>query len=1205
MSFVDEDNGSAEMEENPDPEEDSGLPQRYQLDGEASEEENAEEDLGMVQVTASNDSQNIPNNEDGNVGGLSENAVNIESSTVNTVDWNTENIVVSDLGGSREGNAEQENNVASNLGGSKEGITDQENSIMLDSGDSKEETLEQENSVVSNSGGSKEGIPEQENSVVLDSGDSKEETLEQENSVMLDSGDSKEETLEQENSVVSNSGGSKEGIPEQENSVVSNSGGSKEGIPEQENSVMLDSGDSKERSPEQENSVVSDSGGSKERIPEQENSVVSDSEGSNVENPEQNYITVAQTDANEHFLKECENTLIADCDSDLRCKMRKAVETKLFHDPVPSQNQSNALQTENEISKSQESDSESDLKDISTESFVNNPENTFTDNDGAQLSETMDTLSKGVDRNVSPKDRLDFCTGQGALVEIPQQNSSSINPDELFQVVEADLSAANTESIPCAMNSVMDRHENVASDTQNLECSEQSITDKVIPNSTLTETDEFVADEKTSLVLPDNSLGFPEVTAESIHNTAQEFVLEESVVTRDGCVGLSSPVKAWVSANIEHTSVGEHQNLSVLTHTEHSQTARSQNLQANSNSSLGESCLHNKPTDIILQHNITSGDCPNYTHLTQTESQHSQQNGHLQSDPPSPYDKGNSHTHIFDHSSLDYSSDSSNSSQGVLSYNAAFHLEDFKSSQRHVFESSSEGSSPASSQKASPAKAGLCALTTKFSQGRKEQTSNIQSGLDDELLLDFDAEFQHYISKIGSSQKTSPGKASHLSDSRISGNYRNGLQSAFDVNQIQMYNKELLEQLQIRDKEIAKLTSKLSSLGEIKAEVRSLGEDYQLSPSHQADDLYIPQIKDTSAKRAITTLQHELKSRVEQVTKLYEECRKEKDMIVVRFAESEAKHIDARRIVEKSEAKVKEAMKERDLMMNALKAAKADKQKALTNFEMKCIEVSNVLKEVEKLKEAVNSSDHRVKWFQNKLKEELESHKETKSNLEKITAKLKEAREETELIRKECQAIVKRYQESDEFKSNSLDKELKLKETELKTQIQELSDTEEVHQMLKRELDSLKAQHKDVIEENKIYKDKVTCLEEERRQNHQMIENYQEIMQRQKTNIAELNIKIASLSVLDEEYQRSQDIIQALQKDIAELQMTNQDLQKDMESCSERESKMLTLQSELSHTSALLRSENTSLSNKILSLTSEVEKHKMEIQTLEASVRNL
>ena len=38
------------------------------------------------------------------------------------------------------------------------------------------------------------------------------------------------------------------------------------------------------------------------------------------------------------------------------------------------------------------------------------------------------------------------------------------------------------------------------------------------------------------------------------------------------------------------------------------------------------------------------------------------------------------------------------------------------------------------------------------------------------------------------------------------------------------------------------------------------------------------------------------------------------------------------------------------------------------------------------------------------------SMQETKVNLEKMTVKLKEAKEETEMIRRDCQAIVKTYQ---------------------------------------------------------------------------------------------------------------------------------------------------------------------------------------------------
>ena len=58
-------------------------------------------------------------------------------------------------------------------------------------------------------------------------------------------------------------------------------------------------------------------------------------------------------------------------------------------------------------------------------------------------------------------------------------------------------------------------------------------------------------------------------------------------------------------------------------------------------------------------------------------------------------------------------------------------------------------------------------------------------------------------------------------------------------------------------------------------------------------------------------------------------------------------------------------------------------------------------------------------------------------------------------------------------------------------------------------------------------------------------------------------------------------MIQSLDKDISDLKVTNRDLQKDMDSCRERESKMLTLQSELSRANAMLRSENTNLTNKV------------------------
>ena len=62
---------------------------------------------------------------------------------------------------------------------------------------------------------------------------------------------------------------------------------------------------------------------------------------------------------------------------------------------------------------------------------------------------------------------------------------------------------------------------------------------------------------------------------------------------------------------------------------------------------------------------------------------------------------------------------------------------------------------------------------------------------------------------------------------------------------------------------------------------------------------------------------------------------------------------------------------------------------------------------------------------------------------------------------------------------------------------------------------------------------------------------------------------------------RAQEMIKSLDSELSELKLTSRDLQRDMDTFQERESKMLTLQSELSQSNAMLRSENTSFSNKV------------------------
>ncbi|KAK7109039.1 coiled-coil domain-containing protein 186-like isoform X2 [Littorina saxatilis] len=443
---------------------------------------------------------------------------------------------------------------------------------------------------------------------------------------------------------------------------------------------------------------------------------------------------------------------------------------------------------------------------------------------------------------------------------------------------------------------------------------------------------------------------------------------------------------------------------------------------------------------------------------------------------------------------------------------------------------------------------------------------------------------------------------------------------------------QLQETVLQREREINRLKDEKNRQRQVSQEVITerdrLKAQLAAVQDRNPDDLYIPQIKeleytitkqqaeirqlkekltshDSAAKRAINTLQSELKARMDQITKAYEETCREKDQMVVMFAQAETKNIEAKCAADKLESRVRDLLKEKEFNNNKTRAAVVEKQKAVLELQAKTGEVGALKKEMEKVKEEMQSMEYRVKWFQNKLKTELESHKETKTNLDKTTAKLKEAREETEMIRRDCQAIVKTYQESEEVRSNSLDKELKIKQTELMMKVKEKSETEEIHLRTKRELESLKSQHKDAVEELKTLKDKVQCLEEERLQAEQVQNKYQTIIQNQKSDNAGLSKQVTDHQTLKEDFSRAQEMIKTLDHEMSELKLNNRDLQKDIEGCQARESKMLTLQSELSRTNALLRSENTNLNNKVATLSGETQKMKMDIQDLETRCRNL
>ncbi|XP_052228725.1 coiled-coil domain-containing protein 186-like isoform X2 [Dreissena polymorpha] len=444
--------------------------------------------------------------------------------------------------------------------------------------------------------------------------------------------------------------------------------------------------------------------------------------------------------------------------------------------------------------------------------------------------------------------------------------------------------------------------------------------------------------------------------------------------------------------------------------------------------------------------------------------------------------------------------------------------------------------------------------------------------------------------------------------------------------------KQAKQLLMDRECEISRLKSDMvdnkSRWDTLTLERDSQRKELEHLKRHNADDLYLPQIKeleytiasqqselksmketlsshDQSAKRAISTLQMEMKARVDQVTQQLEEANREKDSMVVKFAQAEHKNLECVKRADRAESKLRDMDRERTQFLEKMRIVKEQKSKLATELEAKNAELSKLKDEMDKQRELVASADNRVKWAQNKLKAELESHKETKTQLDKMAAKVKEAKEETQQIRRDCQAIIKQYQESEEVKSNSLDKELKQKESELLENQVQKTNFELAHVKTQRELEQMRGELKDTQKSLTSLKERFSTVDGEKQQATSTVSQYGEIIQKQKKEIQELRDRVESLVHYKTDFARAQEMIKSLDSEISELKISNKELVSDMDACRRRESDRLELTAKLSRKNAELQSENSTLSNKVMNLTGELQVLKMDSQDVDTRLKEL
>ncbi|XP_021938750.1 coiled-coil domain-containing protein 186-like isoform X2 [Zootermopsis nevadensis] len=361
----------------------------------------------------------------------------------------------------------------------------------------------------------------------------------------------------------------------------------------------------------------------------------------------------------------------------------------------------------------------------------------------------------------------------------------------------------------------------------------------------------------------------------------------------------------------------------------------------------------------------------------------------------------------------------------------------------------------------------------------------------------------------------------------------------------------------------------------------------------------------TQQAEAFSQMKQDMENRLEKVTKQYEASNKDKEAMVMRYAVSEKEVIYQKGERELLEKKLREVTREKDMLLGKLKGASAEKARICQMLDVKNHELSVAQKTNEKLKEDLSSRDIKIKWAQNKLKTEMDAHKEVQAKQDKLVQKLQEKQEELDQVRRDCQAMMQAYQESQENRAHTLDQQLKEQQAKLILERHEREDKEEMHRQLQHEVDNLKRKHQLIIDENNLLSIKVQNLEKERLEYEQNLSKLKRSSVQQRQDVVDLQARLSEMESLKIQFQHEQEKLVASQGEVEHLRLSNAELQQDMAVCREREAELLDFTQKLTEKNVRLQSEFSATEAKAQQLECEQGPLQRQIVELENRVSSL
>ncbi|XP_042220559.1 coiled-coil domain-containing protein 186-like, partial [Homarus americanus] len=340
---------------------------------------------------------------------------------------------------------------------------------------------------------------------------------------------------------------------------------------------------------------------------------------------------------------------------------------------------------------------------------------------------------------------------------------------------------------------------------------------------------------------------------------------------------------------------------------------------------------------------------------------------------------------------------------------------------------------------------------------------------------------------------------------------------------------------------------------------------------HQAEESYMSEN---------VKIRSDLTTRLERMTREYEAANKDKESMVVKYATSEREVIVAKKQKEAVEKKMKEMEREREQLIAKTKMLISERARICQTLDTKIQKNNWYQREVERLKEEVNSRDIKIKWAQNKLKTELDARQEAQGKLDRALVKIMKHEDELKAIKEEAESIVRSTRDSENSRANVLDMQLKEEKARLIMERQASESRGSAYNKVSTELEALKLKHTALVEETNSLRTRVTTYEAEREETEKLFSSLRTEVTSSRQEAADLNLQLSNTAHLQQQLSREREQLAAANQDIDGLQSTNSELESELLTCRQKEAELLAFTQKLTDKNVQIQSQFSALQSK-------------------------